>query len=66
MLRRRIGSTLLCLQPFVQDTLMRGVHIYQDEALAILGENVDPVQLRQGRPERLVGPRLQRRAAALG
>jgi len=38
MLRCRIGSTLLYFQPFVQDTLMRGVHIHQDEALAVLGE----------------------------
>ncbi len=64
MLRRRIGPAVLYFQPFVQDTLMRGVHIYQDEALAVLGENVYSVQLRQGRAERLVGLR-QRRCARI-
>ena len=46
MLRCGARHFVLRFQPFVQDTLMRGVHIYEDETVAILREDVDPVELR--------------------
>ena len=40
------------LEFFVQDTLVRRVHIDEHQALGALGQNIDTVQLRQGVAER--------------
>src|SRR5437667_457316 len=54
MLRSR-GGALLSLEFLVQDALVRGVHVHEHEAVTILRKNVDAVQLRQCRSERVLG-----------
>ena len=53
----RCGVTIrgvLRFEPFVQDALVRGVHVDEDQAVAVLREDVDAVQLRQGGAERVM------------
>ena len=47
-------SGVLRFEPFVQDALVRGVHVDEYQAVAVLREDVDSVQLRQGGAERLM------------
>ena len=51
--RAAIGGVLR-FEPLVQNTLVRGVHVDENEAVAVLREDVDPVQLCQGGAERVL------------
>ncbi len=45
---------VLCgLQPLVDDALVRRVHVHEHEAAAVLCEDVDAVELREGEAERM-------------
>ena len=50
--RSRIGAEL---EFFVEDALVGGVHVDEDQSLRVLGEDVDTVQLGDGVAERMVG-----------
>ena len=51
------------LQLLVHDALVRGVHVDEDQAGAVLREDVDAVQLREREAERIVVAVRQRCAA---
>jgi len=53
---------------FVENALVRGVHVDEDQPVLVLGENVDPVQLRDRESERrrLVGVRAPVRYSCCG
>src|SRR3569833_496910 len=54
MLRRGAIRGVFRFEPFVQDPLVRGVHVDEDQAVAVLREDVDSVQLRQSGAERMM------------
>ncbi len=41
------GGVPLALQAFIDDALVRGVHVHQHQPVAVLREDVHPVQLGQ-------------------
>ena len=56
-------AAALSLQLLVEHALVRGMHVHEHEAGAILGKDVDAVELRDGGAERLVVRRLRRRTS---
>ena len=49
----RVLCAQLLLQAFVEDALMRGVHIDDDEAVRVLREDEDVMDLAEGVTERM-------------
>jgi hypothetical protein len=50
-LRAQAGTVVRALQLLVTDAFVRGVHVHDDQAFGVLGEDVDAVQLRDGEAE---------------
>src|ERR1041385_6723633 len=52
-LGRRRATAPLCLQLFVEHTLVRGMHVHEDETRTVLRDDVDAVELGNRDTERL-------------
>ncbi len=60
LLRRRCRDTLFRLESFVQNPLVSGVHVHENQSVPILRHDVDPVELGDGHAQRMFRIRLLR------